>query len=802
MRARTTPKIIKRFWYCCLILIWTPLFFEVVFAPEVVAETLVLSSQHHLYRLGKYVDILEDKNEQFTINDVTSLPLAGRFMKSGVDIPNLGVSKSAFWLRFTIKAPEAIAPQDGEEGFASWILDFDRPPTESLILFTPDANRPGRYIFRKPVYRPNGFDLPIVPGQTTTFYIRIKSHGASLFIPIKLFTSDVHRKKNNTQMLIYGVYFGTILTILFYNLFLFISLRDQSYLWYILHMAFIGLYFMLINLDTSGYAQIGPSGFSDGFRFRMGILSIAACGIVLFTRNFLLTRQNAPRVDYALLVLLAICISLFLVNFFISPSVTNFGFIMVGIFSPALLICIGIIRLRQGFRPARFFLISEVVYVSGIFIFALTLQGVLPFTVMGFHAMQIGSGLEAILLSLALADRIQVLRDQKQTAEAATAAKSKFLAGMSHEIRTPMNAIIGMADLLSESPLNSEQQKYVRIFRNAGENLLDIINDILDLSKVEAGLIELEQIPFDLAELVLNANDIMTFKADEKGLELNTDIAAEVPVYLLGDPVRLRQILINLMGNAVKFTHAGNITLTVACYSDINTSSERDSVELVFHIKDSGIGIPADKQADIFESFTQADTSTTRNYGGSGLGLNICKQLTEMMAGDIWVESEPGQGSTFSFTARFDINPTPPTKQQPEPALPEKTVSLSAMNILLVEDAEENQFIIKAYLKEQPHVITIAENGQEAVEQFMAKPFDLVLMDIQMPVMDGYDATRAIRKWEVEASRTATPILALTAHALAADLQKCIYAGCNDYLSKPIKKADLLTAIAKYAVSD
>lgn len=373
--------------------------------------------------------------------------------------------------------------------------------------------------------------------------------------------------------------------------------------------------------------------------------------------------------------------------------------------------------------------------------------------------------------------------------EDASRSKSEFLASMSHEIRTPLNSIIGMAEVLAETPLSDEQRNYVGIFRSAGESLLEIINDILDLSKIEAGQTELESIDFHLPALLNSVVSILSVRAAEQNSRITIHIHPDVPYAISSDPTRLRQILINLVGNAVKFTENGSVEITVES-SAMNT--------LLFSIKDNGIGIPKDKQKIIFESFTQADSLTTRKYGGTGLGLTICQKLVKIMGGRIWLESTPGKGSIFFFTSRFSPAASSPLPVPAEPVPPTSCTILKPARILLVDDNEDNRNLLCLYLRNTPFTIDTASNGKEAVKAFCTTPYDLIFMDIEMPIMDGYEATKQLRKWEHEQNQKATPIIALTAHAFIRFRKKCLDSGCTDYLTKPVRKNTLLQTISKH----
>ena len=385
------------------------------------------------------------------------------------------------------------------------------------------------------------------------------------------------------------------------------------------------------------------------------------------------------------------------------------------------------------------------------------------------------------------------LQQAKAAAESASRTKSDFLASMSHEIRTPMNAIMGIADLLAKTSLSPEQDKFVQIFRRSGDNLLNLINDILDLSKVEASQLDLERTGFSLTDHLEKVIEMVAPKADEKGLTLVCEIAPSVSNDLVGDPTRLRQVLLNLLGNAIKFTETGGVSLKVE--PDLDSSVP---TALRFSVTDTGIGIAEDKLARVFERFTQADSSTTRRFGGSGLGLTISKRLVELMGGRIWVESKVDKGSKFAFAVPFEVwaagvRPvTAPVGAGSEAALP-------ALRILMAEDSADNCTITLAYLEGTPYQINVAETGAVACQLFMAGHYDLVLMDRQMPVMDGLTATRTIREWERTQGRAPTPIIALTASALKGDREMCLAAGCTAYLTKPIKQDVLLQAIKDYS---
>jgi signal transduction histidine kinase len=391
--------------------------------------------------------------------------------------------------------------------------------------------------------------------------------------------------------------------------------------------------------------------------------------------------------------------------------------------------------------------------------------------------------------AIAERDLAVIAKDQAMASER---FKQQFLANMSHEIRTPMNSVIGITHLLLRSELNEQQHRYISMIKAASEQLMSIINDILDISKIEAGKMTFEKIPFSIEQVCTNVRNILAMKADEKGLELKLNIHPEVPDSIIGDPSRLTQILINLAGNSIKFTDKGFVEIK----SEIVLKSN-NSVDIEFSVTDTGIGIAKDKLSSIFESFTQAENETSRKYGGTGLGLTISKQLVELQGGHIGLESKLGVGTRFFFNIAYGIDSKTHEVKIIQTNENNYKEILENSRILLVEDNEFNKIVAEDTIMEYLQGITLdhASNGLEALNMVVSGYYDVVLMDIQMPEMDGYEATQKIRQLENE--KRHTPIMAMTANATPEEIEKCYLSGVDDYISKPFVPEELFKKMAE-----
>jgi len=741
------------------------------------------------YSLNQNVEVLTDAQGRWTLDDVRQAPLAQRFEPSTQPVFNAGYTRVVHWFRVSLPA-EAPA--------GDWLLEIGYPLLDFVDVYLPLPGDGYRKVatgdqrpFAERLLQHRNLVVPLTLGAERTLYIRIETQ-STLQLPLTLWSPQAFIEKSQPEQYLLGLYYGIILVMGMYNLFAYLLVRDTSYVYYIAYIVVQATLQAALNGISAQYL-FGATAYWTNLSLPLSLAGTILFA-TLFTHSFLDTPRNLPvmnRALWGLFTFSVICtVAIFVVPYAVSIRLTS---VLAGAMT-IVFFATGLRALWVGVRAARFFMLAWAVYLLAIQVRILLGFGLMPSNFLTLYSPQIGSALEVTLLALALADRITLERQEKErlgreraVAQAATAAKSEFLARMSHEIRTPINAVTGFTDLALRAGDDAARLDYLRQIRSASRSLLTIINDILDMSRVEAGKLALSIQDFQLRPLLAAVRELFAPQADDKGLELAFTVGAEVPPVLRGDPVRLEQVLVNLVANALKFTERGRVGLSVTL-----EAATPQEASLRFAVGDTGIGIGPEQRARLFEPFSQADESITRRFGGTGLGLAICKQLVELMGGQIGVSSEPGRGSTFQFTVRLGRVAAVPQDTQPEA---EPVVRFPGAHVLIVEDNALNQRLAKELLAQLGASVALAANGLEAVEAAARERFDAILMDVQMPEMDGLEATRRIR---AQPGGGSIPIIAMTAHAQAGSREQCQAAGMSDFIGKPITVRGVTSVLARF----
>ncbi|HET8707352.1 MAG TPA: 7TM diverse intracellular signaling domain-containing protein, partial [Pseudomonadales bacterium] len=712
---------------------------------------------------------------------------------------SFGFTEQVCWFRFSAKNLEPT-------GQSNYILHINYPLLDEIDIYFLEngQQRITRMGDLLPYYsRPLTIRLFSVPfslhkDEETEFVIRVKTT-STMTLPIYISAQHkfIETQINGDWLL--GIFYGIALGLALYNLFIFASTRDIDHVLYAAHVLGSLLFFSCIHgvsyrwwPDESEWTNFAPYFFA--------YLSILFGG--LFSQRYLDLPQ-LPKINQLINVVNALCVAGCFACPFFTVKIAVLGVTLLGMSMAILLLSAGILRIRQNFHPARLFVAAWGIFLLMVVVTALNAFGLFSFYFLAIYGLQAGLVLQQTLLSSGLGAKINELRQQKLLSEQESAlaraenrAKSDFLAKMSHEIRTPMNGVLGMVQLLKDTTLDSTQQHYVNTIFNSGRALISVINDILDFAKIEAGKMKLETVDFNLPHLIKECASIFAVSAAEKSLYFHIEISPSVPAWVLGDPTRLRQILLNLLSNAFKFTKLGGVTLKVTAKPAV----EEGSLQVRFDVIDSGIGISQDAIGNLFQSYAQADETTTRKYGGTGLGLCISKTLVEMMGGQIGVESTLGHGTQFWFDLILRESDAQKVAERKSKNFT-VTRTFSGLNVLVAEDNKVNQLVILGMLKKLGVNAFIVEDGRQAVEKIRQAEtdFNLILMDCEMPEMNGYDASQAIRELESQMRYPRIPIVALSAHVLQEHKEKCLRHGMDDYLAKPIEFENLVSALTRWA---
>lgn len=771
-------------------------------------DKLILKSSSTKIDLYPTLFMLVDQERMLTINDITSPPYEDEFMSLNLIQQKGGFFPTAKWLRFEVENDSSLDDEWLFEiafRFIPEITLYEKTSKGTKEIIHTGTNYP--FHTRDIDHRNFVFNLPIEPGETKTFYMLLHADG-DMHPPLRIWNSVSFLKKTQIEFILLGVFYGITTVMILYNLFLYFGVRMKSYLFYVLTIFSTVVAYLQNN--GLGYQFLWPNSPFLNSIINPMFVSLTCIFMLLFTQSFLNTDKHLPQFKkYAIILIGTNSLVIFLL-FFSRSIALNIMLISVTI-TFILILVTGVISLMRGVRQARFFVLAWSIYLVGIFITIMTTAGIFPYYLITDYAAQLSISLEAILLSLALADNINIIRKKKVSAEQeiiknqklvlnslkeADELKDDFLAITSHELRTPLYGMIGIAESIRNGvagEISHELNKQLSTIVNSGNRLTNLVNDILDLSKLKHHSLQVELQPANLSEIVEIIFFISRPLIKNKPIHLVNHLTGTLPLVMV-DKNKLQQILYNLIGNAIKYSHEGSIEI----------SAKQSNDRLIVYVTDQGEGIPEDQFEAIFYPFQQGDISESSDGTGTGIGLNVTKQLVELHGGTLDVDSVFGKGSTFSFSLAIQNNVK--TKNDKNIILPENAPFLNSIKpstsnihtkktktkILVADDEPVNLQLLMNQLTLEGYEVITAVDGKEAIEKIYTHSIDLLILDVMMPKMSGYEVCKRLRK---DYSLMELPVLMLTAQNQMRHKLLSFEVGANDYLTKPCDKQELLSRV-------